>query len=178
MNASPDRIVVIRTRLPYIDRRSLSQAWYSSLHLAAEEAATARPVPPRRAVQDPPTAQQPDRSCAQGAALRLPAPTAPHAEDARRAAAEPPERCRRKATPRAQPVVARSVRGHSAAFTATLSRARVRIAMRHEGNRLQIVAVCSERHAETVRRALALAAVALQLRGTRVHSTVRVEGAE
>ncbi len=50
--------------------------------------------------------------------------------------------------------------------------------MRHEGNRLQIVAVCSERHAETVRRALALAAVALQLRGTRVQSTVRVEGDE
>ncbi len=59
-------------------------------------------------------------------------------------------------------------------FTATLRHARVHLAIRQEGSRLHVVAVCSTRHAEAVRRALALAAVSLRLNGIAASTTVRI----
>jgi hypothetical protein len=59
-------------------------------------------------------------------------------------------------------------------FTATLQHARVQLALRRDGNRMQVIAVCSERHAPAVRKALALAAIALQMNGVATVASLRI----
>jgi hypothetical protein len=176
VSAEVSQLAVIKTRLPYVDQRALSQAWFSALHLATsvpELAPSPRvvvalgagafplcaPLPARslRAASAPPTAQlgraAPGRPTVAGALqdARLRARTASLAR-----------------APKAEP------RATQFAVTASLQHARVRLAMRQDGRRLHVIAVCSARHAPAVRRALALAAIALQMHGVAAAASVRI----
>jgi hypothetical protein len=66
-----------------------------------------------------------------------------------------------------------------AAFRLELDGGRVHVVVRREGTLLHVVALCSERHVERVRRALGLAAEHLRLRGEGLAADVRaITGAE
>lgn len=170
MNAPTHDIAVIRARLPYIDRRALSQAWFSALRLASDGRAPARepqrvrlPVPspgsrpaaPARvaSVRAQPSANARGRDAASGRSAGLPPADA---TTSRRLLA---------GAVAASGYRARAAGGPCAAFTVTLANARVRLVVRGEGDRLHVVALCSARHADTVTRALALAALSLRPRG-------------
>ena len=173
-------IAVIRTRLPYIDRRALSQAWFSALGLPARDAG-AHVAKPEAVPESAP------RSAASGAAR----PVAGDAPAVLARAARPPSSpgsvrleegagapalasCRRNAAARRAPMVAtlRYPPVH-AAFRLELDGGRVHVVVRREGAVLHVVALCSQRHVERVRRALALAAEHLRLRGEGLAAEVR-----
>ena len=60
-----------------------------------------------------------------------------------------------------------------ASFTLTIEGARVQILLRRDGPALHVVALCTRRHVELVRRALACADLALRAQGTYVRSSLR-----
>ena len=176
-------IAVLRTRLPYTDRRSLSQAWFSALHLA--QIGPARGFPARRA-SDPSFLAPSSRSA-----------TAPNAE------AAPPARASRvsgtkvdRATAREGAAAAgtRDVRSRfkdKAAFeqarsyppfrtslTVGVDGARIKLLVRREGSTLHVVALCAPQSAELVGRALACADTYLRRSGESVRASVRTVAQE
>lgn len=179
MNA--DSIAVIRARLPYVDRRALSEAWFSALHLAhAEKSAPRRE---RKAAASQGSGGVPSERRA-----------------ANRGALDPAHRSLSFAArhPRAIPLEASSARSRRlggavvaafpmrrvryapvrASFHIGVGGGRVQIVLRRDGAVLHVVAVCSRRHVELVRRALACADLHLRLRGETIRSSVRtLEGA-
>jgi len=177
-------IGVIRLRLPYIDSRSLSQAWFSALHLASDAKAPgakrrraktndaragAAPVkPPASAPRAAagPRAQGPAAAGARGAAP-------PGAAQANR-----PARERVRAAAVAERAVACSYPPVRASFAFGLDGARVQVLVRRDGPTLHVLALCAPRHVELVRRALACADVHLRSRGESVRSSVRALGVE
>lgn len=174
MNA-PSAIAVVETRLPYIDRRALSQAWFSALHLTADRCAGAR------ANSAPEQRREPQLSrariaahTARSAAMQAPArPASGRAAASRSAAAQRMETQTRGLKMRLRPPYARSYPPARAAFTIGVDGARVALLIRREGGTLHVVALCSARHVELVRRALAGAAAALGASGDTVRAAVR-----
>ena len=175
MNAEVSQLAVIRTRLPYVDQRALSQAWFTALHLAADVATQDTPAP------RPVTVAAPELARAVVSARRV-APAsayagAPPAHGAARrsslapAAVDARLRTRASCVRRAPVVMAQAVQP---IFTATFQHARVQLALRRDGNCMQVIAVCSERHAGAVRKALALAAIALQMNGVATVASLRI----
>jgi len=178
-------IAVIRARLPYIDRRALSQAWFSALGLHESEQREAVSAA-RVATQGPSGAP----------VLQAAAPLAPGVPmvaglRARRPAARlertdaiAPKVCseqRGKAAAPAAGPASRALRYPPvhAAFRLELDGGRVHVVVRREGTLLHVVALCSERHMERVRRALGLAAEHLRLRGEALAAEVRaITGSE
>ncbi len=178
MSAEVSPLAVIKARgcRPRRPSRALSQAWFSALHLATtvpERAISPRPVVARGAVAVPlgapllahgrPVASPPPSAQVKRATPRRPATVA--APSDARLRARPPS-VARAPKPEPQPL--------QLAITASLQHARVRLAMRQDGNRLEVIAVCSARHAPAVRRALALAAIALQMNGIAAAASVRI----
>ena len=185
-------IAVIQARLPYVDRRSLSEAWFSALHLARSR----DPIFYRRPVLAS-TSQLSERSCAtgrRGGALAAQSRSTGvsgaivrrgDATDRSRSCESPPERVMRGRRREAVEVchgwqseggvetgLSRR-RAIHASFAIALEGGRVQVLLRREGRVLHVVAVCSERHAELVRRALACADLHLRARGEIVRSQVR-----
>ena len=178
VNCKPSQIAVIRTRLPYVDHRALSEAWFCALHLASRS----RTPSSMATVTSAPVASPADaaRRIALSSAAGSRRPTLQR-EVATRArigvtAIGPCDgRSHCSGPRRAVPVLLCAQRiPLQATFTTTLGNARVRIAVRQAGTRLHVVAVCAARHAVTVRRALALAAVALQTRGLLVEPSTHI----
>jgi hypothetical protein len=178
----PSDIAVIRARLPYVDRRALSEAWYAVLHVcermpsvpmksAKHDGTTAVARAPRtvreaRAANDAAPATAVSRSTqAKKPAPDFGAVPQRRATTARKAGGAPPG-CDRPA-PR--------FIGESAAFTVSFGEARVRIIARSDGARIHLTAVCSSRHADVVRRALAHASLGLRSYGAVVDTAVRCE---
>jgi hypothetical protein len=63
-------------------------------------------------------------------------------------------------------------------FMMTVAGARVALHVRRDGAKVIVIAVCSSRHVELVRRALAEAAIGMRFQGERVDTAVRaVDGA-
>jgi len=63
-------------------------------------------------------------------------------------------------------------------FMMTVAGARIALHVRRDGGKLIVIAVCSSRHVELVRRALAEAAAGMRFQGERVDTAVRAaEGA-
>jgi hypothetical protein len=60
-----------------------------------------------------------------------------------------------------------------ASFHLAVDGGRVQILVRRQGTVLHVIALCSERHVELVRRALVCADLHLRARGERVQSSVR-----
>src|SRR5580700_7978450 len=101
MIADTEKIAVIATRLPYIDRRSLSEAWFSALHLASDGPS---PLPESR------------RGIAEAQRLRARRPgshdaPAGHTPEAQPARQETVARASRSQAPNAAPAPSPSRRG-------------------------------------------------------------------
>jgi len=179
-------IAIVRARLPYTDQRSLSEAWFSALHLARQRegdtsfkrgAGTGR----SRSSQSPPERVMRERRREvsralpgwQSEAVVETGPSqrrefAPVSATSRRRALSRALQCR--AAERQPPT-----NNARASFGVALDGGgRVQIILRREGRVLHVVALCSARHLELVRRALACADLHLRLSGERVSSSVRV----
>ena len=172
-------IAVLRTRLPYVDRRSLSEAWFSALHVARTDAPTreagSRPaacgnvsVPhPKRA--RPVSHLAPARTVGiarYAATVRSAHDAVPSGVDLDDAAAPMP-RLRRAAAQ------ARSYPARRTSLTVGVDGARVQLLLRREGNVLHVVALCRPGIAEVVSRALACAHAHLRSRGDALRASVR-----
>jgi hypothetical protein len=174
--STTDKVAVIKARLPYIDRRALSEAWYSALHVAGNGGLR---VPARRA-SDAARDERPvtltaealePMSGAETAAIRARAgspasQTAPGESTAL-------VRARRQSARGLAFQRARSYPPFNATLTLGLDGARVQILLRRDGPALRVIALCSERHVELVRRALACADRYLREQGEVVVSDVR-----
>jgi hypothetical protein len=173
-----DSIAVIRTRLPYVDRRALSEAWFSALHLAHEERKA-----PHAARRAGPSSESPAAKISLGSGASGPAagslaarvPTLRARSVQALAIAASPTPLRKTGGAVVVPFPARGIRYAPvrASFGIGLGGGRVQIVLRREGPLLHVVAICSRRHVELVRRALACADLHLRLRGETIRSSVR-----
>ena len=176
MEASSD-LAVIRARLPYVDRRALSEAWFAALRLGSEgEPQTMKTMQRRSGESDQTT---PSPKIREGAQATPPAVNARHpsnvhpqnvrtAPDANRAGPST-----RGASAKSMPSTgSRSHAPQSVAisFTIPVGDARVRVVARGDGNRLHLTAVCTAQYADLVRRALAHATLGLRRQGAFVEA--------
>lgn len=172
---------VLAAPLAAVDRRALSQAWYSALYESRRPArltAKAKAIAPARTA---------------GGAAAAPNPVAPRAVS-RPVAANAKyvnssgiggARIERRAAPsplarRIHKTFARHL-GASATQRATFrlgKRARVHVVLHASGARLRLVAFCGRRSAESVTQALAQARYALAARGLTLVAAVRTMEAE
>ena len=157
MTPALDRVAVVATHLAAADRRALSQAWYSALHLAHERPPTPQRVPhenaslanhlttvtPGRPVI-PSVVEGPPRSRPQRAGVSH--ATAPERRQPPTASARRIERA--IATLTAAP-------HHRIARTVAIDGGRVRILVRTDDRATRIIALCAEPLRDPVERALA-----------------------
>ena len=161
-------VAVLATQLAQTDRRALSQAWYSALHLAGR---SARAMPPSvRATPGPPRhGASPVRSAPKTAAhggwgaARPPrsatiGPIAATAPDRRLARSELARRIERG-------LARRTPQCGAASFALRAGGGRIQLFVRAGGARTRVVVVCAPALRERVERALAQARFALAGRG-------------
>jgi hypothetical protein len=158
---------VLTAPIAAIDRRALSQAWYSALHLARESRA-------------PEASQHP--AIAQRDALRKPAASSPRGStvvrggtktvqsEAKASRRDPlPQERRSMRSPLARKIEHLFLRPNTAATRATFTidgtDARVQVSMQQTRAGLQLIAVCSPRSRAYVAQALEQARYALAARG-------------
>jgi hypothetical protein len=184
VNSSTRSIAVVRAQLPYVDRRALSQAWFSALGLAEPQTRfTARPgaapQPARGTSQFRPA---PPGARATAASVAAPAThpatavaRAPRASDG--AAQLDLARLRKTSAAVIAPgtVEARALRYPPvhASFRLEVDGGRVRVILRRENGVLHVIALCSRKHVALVRRALARAGAHLRERGDALRGEVR-----
>ncbi len=169
MTSQLSNVDILSAPLAAIDRRALSQAWYSALALArAPRRQDAGAAPQRSPV--PVQAKRPQ--CAGDASGRVRAadrPARPAEVGAARAfgATVGERRAPRAAlSARIERMLRRAPEAiKRGSFTTTCAGARVVIAVRARGHRLQVIALCPRRVRDTVARALAQARFALAARG-------------
>ncbi len=192
MTQPTNGVAVLATELPATDRRALSQAWYSALHLAEPppRGASARPTPhapAQLAAARGAASEAHDRdsgATARGNAARDTGGRrgdnarrhdgARHDLLATREAGAPRDAlARERRAPKSE--LARRIergladrsRGVPASFAVAAAGGRVRILVRSDGARTRVVAVCAPPLRERVERALAQARFALAARGLR-----------
>jgi len=172
VNASS--VAVLRARLPYVDRRALSEAWFSALHLTKDERSSAQQRrAPASKVNFSVVSQREPSARADGASQRTALERKPPRPDCGYAARElgrREDRPRRISPTGHRPMHYPPVR---ASFQLAIDGGRVQILVRRQGAILHVVALCSARHVELVRRALACADLHLRANGERVESSVR-----
>jgi hypothetical protein len=166
MTTASGGVAVIATQLAQTDRRALSQAWYSALHVTHPPAplrahATAARVLPAGAPATNVRATPGHR-----AAPPALAPAMPRAQRRASAPAGPATERRRPVTETVRrierAVATLSARPHApAAHTVDLAGGRVRLLVRNDGRTTRIVALCSDPLRGQVERALASARFAL-----------------
>jgi hypothetical protein len=168
----PYGVAVVATHLAATDRRALSQAWYSALHLAERTAPARQHRLPPASPGSPGTAPAACRSesgrgasAAGGRNVRDPrsATICPRGENATAPDRRAPKT---ELARRIENGVARrrAIEG-SAAFAVRAGSERVHVLVRCSGAQTRIVAVCSPPLRERVERALAHARFALAGRG-------------
>lgn len=171
MNETSPKLAVIATRMPYIDRRSLSEAWFSALHLASD----GPPVAAARDRRNVTVAAAPSRHAQADPEKAI--PTA-RTETASRPSAEIATRrtydARVAAAARASYARARSYPPFRTALTLDANGERVQLLLRREGAILHVVALCRPQIAATVRRALACADAHVRMRGEAIRSSVEI----
>jgi len=177
MQTTTGGVAVVTTTLAQTDRRALSQAWYSALHLAE----TTKPRAGKTGAALPaPGTSTAGRSEARGAAQRLD-PGARAGGDAlrvvRRFAAPrepgiPPERRLPVGAlgRRIAKIIARPPAAPTRSQTVSVRGARIHVMVRTHGNATRIVALCPPPLEARVARALAQARFALAARGVRVEA--------
>ena len=158
--------VAVIAAVAQTDRRALSEAWYSALHLASVDA------PASRAVKHPAATTQRPQPVAARATARMspqravvPLPSRASRPDAVRAVrtpgTSPPSN--REISQRVERAVAAlsARRPLPAAHTVDVGGGRVRLLVHDDGRSTRIVALCSQALREPVERALASARFAL-----------------
>lgn len=171
-------IAVLETRLPYLDRRALSQAWFDALHLArAREPAVAQQTRSATPLEAPDRYAH-AKTCATESADRAPAHLRLIGRRDGCAVAEAQASVTRRVAPKTRlRTVERRIRESEpprvANLTLAIDGARVQLSVRREGGRTRILAVCAAQHVDQVRRALAGLDLALRVRGETPVSVVR-----
>ncbi len=159
---------VLSAPLAAIDRRALSEAWYSALHLAkgnAAEAPRSKPVKPSGAVHAKAATAPAQRSTAD--AVHFPPRAAAQQRDRQNEAQLVERRAMR--SPLARKIEStflhpsRSVQ--RATFTIDGTQNRVHIALQTSGSQLRLIAICPPSVRTAVARALEEARYALAERG-------------
>jgi hypothetical protein len=184
-DSAPSALTVFRTQLPYVDRRSLSEAWFSALHLAGDgppaggrsaSAAALGTLPSAAAAEHAGPAPAPYRAqgesaAASAASRRYAAALRPGIPDADGAAGA---RVRAESAP--TPVAGRVRRyvERSTSLTLGVEGSRVQLLLRREGPVLHVVALCRADVADAVRLALARASGQLRVAGDSLRASVRV----
>jgi hypothetical protein len=177
------KIAVIETRLPYTDRRALSEAWFSALHLAHDESTAAHPWYAAASGTVAPCNAHPTGRSAHASAVsgrRDPARTI--AQAARRSAyAGLDTPARRASDPARTPASTRAferARSYAPFRTAiTLDGAngtRVHLIVRRVGPTLHVIALCPPAVEAIVRKALASADLHFRARGERLEAGVNI----
>jgi hypothetical protein len=167
------QISIIAAPLAAIDRRALSQAWYSALHLAHAHARHAK----TRAKPPPPTAVTINPRTSRNASTHRQACVLPRSTSIGRnsrdplgdAAAAPQARGRRDEAPLARAIGNAFFNARSTVKRATFSMGgeggRVHVVLQTKGNRLTLVALCPPQMHDAVARALSGARLSLRARG-------------
>jgi hypothetical protein len=165
-------VAVLATQLAQTDRRALSQAWYSALHLADHPAGATRASTralsrsaPRQAVQ--PAARTLEASagrprCGDRAPSRAATPNAVCGGVPERRRARSELACRIERT-----LAHRTPRAGVASFAIRTAAGRIQLVVRVDGTCTRVLAVCAPPLRERVERALAHARFALAGRGVR-----------
>ncbi len=179
MDDTSPKLTVIATRMPYIDRRSLSEAWFSALHLASDGPPIAAARERRNAPVDASTSRRTTAGSQTEAPTTRTAQQSPRARtsDARSRAEIATRRtydARVAAAARASYERARSYPPFRTALTLDANGERVQLLLRREGAVLHVVALCRPEIAETVRRALGCADAHVRLRGEAIRSSVEI----
>ena len=176
MTTASEGVAVIATQLAHTDRRALSEAWYSALHLA-RDAAPARSAPARgTALPSPPLSQLPattPASRAQHAAPLSSRAERPKARSRGTATTAPSEAAieRRRPSTDVTLRIERAVKALGvrrplpAAHTVDVGGGRVRLLVHNDGRSTRIVALCSPPLRDQVERALARARFTLAAGG-------------
>jgi len=159
-----DRIDVLTTHLAETDRRGLSQAWYSALHVAERaprvpHAAVARGAASRFS---PPASRPASRNTSLHAQYHANPVRASAREAAHRrvvAVPEPERRFPKTALARQLEctLIRRVPRAAATSFALRAGDARVHLLVRSDGARTRVIAVCAPSLRERVERALAQA---------------------
>jgi len=175
---------VLKTRLPYVDRRALSEAWFSALHLADVEREAAAPALRGAAsgVAAPSAAGRTNPKNLRANFGYPPAGAMRRYVAAVRSGGSPvgPESgaLRRPVRAALAPAVARrSDPEHRTSLTVGVGGSRVQLMLRREGAVLHVVALCRPEVAAAVSRALARADAHLRLAGESVRASVRTYAA-
>jgi hypothetical protein len=173
MTTATRSVAVVATRLPDIDRRALSQAWFSALHLA--ESAPGRVPAARAAAAAPRDAARPQRESATIAPPVGGARVSPRTNASRAASTPQPPTERRKGggelARRIERAIVKHVAGgplRAAAIAIDAGDGRVHLLVRTDRATTRIIALCSPHLRERVDRALAHARFALAACGTRL----------
>lgn len=173
-------VALLATHLAHTDRRALSQAWYSALHLAGRDSpgARARPAAAHAAVRAPlaravRSGDAPARDTGNGRNPR-PARTVPEPRAARGDGGAGPleRRCAKSELARTieHGIARRAPRAETASFVVRAANGRVHVVVRTGGGGTRVVAVCSPSLRERVERALAQARFTLAGRGLRTEA--------
>ena len=180
MKSQTDEVSLVRRRLPYTDRRSLSQAWYDALHLA----------PTRRCVVRSERATEVVRAAHQlgaGASVspdariaRLPSSTVAAVAVHRRSGPPlpSPDESVRRAERRDEPDVRRRTLGEATPlkrFDLRIGDAEMQLFVRAHAGNVQVIAVCRHADRVAVERALARAVAEARAGGQQITATLHVE---
>jgi len=161
MTTATAGVAVIATDVAQTDRRALSEAWYSALHLASNTSAPPHAsAKPSQAAASPPLSSRAKSSDSLDHRHR---DNRPGHERTRVTATMPPAAERRRPPTESLRRIERAVvtlnarRPVPAAHTVDIDGGRVRLLVQTDGRRTRIVAVCSSPLREVVERALASA---------------------
>jgi hypothetical protein len=180
------KIAVIETRLPYTDRRALSEAWFSALHLAHDEPTAAHPwYAAASNTVDPGNAHANARSARASAVSGRRDPARTIAQAARRSAYAGLDTPARRASDPARTAAAARAFDRARSYapfrtSITLDGAngtRVHLIVRRVGPTLHVIALCPPAVESLVRKALASADLHFRARGERLEAGVNQTGA-
>jgi hypothetical protein len=177
---SASAIAVVRTRMPYVDRRSLSEAWFSAFHPVSHEVARGEaPVQARDIASATPMVRQGQENQSRAIA-GYPSATAARPAAARTRSEIVPLDVKSSVTHRSRPMhshavemCARSYPPRRTSLTVGIGRERVQLVLRREGAVLHVIAVCRPEVAALVRRALASADAYVRGSGDTLRASVQ-----
>ncbi len=165
---------ILTAPLAAIDRRSLSQAWYSALHLARPSPRSSRGQPSSKQTICARERTQAGETPCVARPVQRPAGAVPK-EHALRGSAAPPER-RAERSPLARRIERSFLdparRTDRATFTLDGSSARVHVALQTTASGIRVIAVCPAAIRAGVARALDEVRYALAVRGIALHVDV------
>ncbi|GAC1653644.1 MAG: hypothetical protein NVS9B12_03780 [Vulcanimicrobiaceae bacterium] len=171
-------LTILSAPVPLCDRRALSEAWYSALHLHIDKSRLAPAPKGGRAWRA--STQRGRQANESGVAKKAPVPTLNRAVRVGAALAFPgaPQYERRTPPSRLARKIERAFAAPSsprrhAAFSLEGARGRVQILLRQRGRETQIIALCAPAARDAVAQALTQARYALALRGIVVDAEIR-----